>query len=217
MQDIGIKMPSVINGTFSEGDDEVEIGTGTIQQPEYPSYFYYDYGYFGQIYTASEIGVSQPITITAVRFNMGESGGAETMNNQTLKLGQVNQDQFDINIRNDFTQVPLQPVPWLSSNITTVKSNFTWTVPNTGQGWLEIQLDTPYLYDPTATNGNLLLIWENQDGSYEFGATSPWALSSTSGTLFRSYYDYQDFSMPLLTSYGTRDSSGRPNIQIVYS
>ena len=58
-------MPSVINSTFSEGDEEVEIGTGTIQQPEYPSYFYYDFGFFGQIYKASEIGVSQPITITA--------------------------------------------------------------------------------------------------------------------------------------------------------
>jgi len=210
-------MPSVINSTFSEGDEEVEIGNGSIQQPGYPSYFYYDFGYFGQIYKASEIGVSQPITITAVRFNMGESGGAETMNNQTLKLGQVNQDQFDINIRNDFTQVPLQPVPWLSSNITTVKSNFTWTVPNTGQGWIEIQLDTPYLYDPTGTNENLLLIWENRDGSYEFGANSPWALSSTvlSGGTFRSYNDYQDFTMPPLTSYGTRDSSGRPNIQLI--
>jgi len=212
-------MPSVINSTFSEGDEEVEIGTGTIQQPEYPSYFYYDFGFFGQIYKASEIGVSQPITITAVRFNMGESGGAETMINQTLKLGQVNQDQFDINIRNDFTQVPLQPAPWLSSNITTVKTNFTWTVPNNGPPWIEIQLDTPYLYDPTGTNSNLLLIWENRDGSYTSGSGSPWALSSTilSGGTFRSYYDYQDNSMPPLTSYGTRDSSGRPNIQIVYA
>ena len=211
-------MPSVINSTFSEGDDEVEIGTGTIQQPEYQSYFYYDYGYFGQIYTASEIGVSQPITITAVRFNMGESGGAETINNQTLKFAQCNKNQFEINIRNDFTQVPLQPDPWLSSNITTVKSNFTWTVPNNGPPWIEIILDTPYLYDPTVTNSNLLIIWENRDGSYTSGANSPWSLCSTSGSLlFRSYYDYQDNSMPLPTEYGTRDSSGRPNIQIVYA
>jgi hypothetical protein len=208
-------MVVVVNATLVKNELDVEIGTGTIQQPEYPSYFFYDYGFFGQIYTAAEIGVSQPVTISAIRFNMGESGGAETMVNQTLKLGQVNQDQFDINIQNNFTQVPLQPVPWLSSNITTVKSNFTWTVPNTGQGWLEIQLDTPYLYDPTGTNGNLLLIWENRDGSYTSGSTSPWSLSSTSGILFRSYYDYQDNSMPSLISYGTRDSSGRPNIQLI--
>ena len=208
-------MVVVVNPTLVKNELDVEIGTGTIQQPEYPSYFFYDYGYFGQIYTSVEVGVSQPVTITAIRFDMGESGGAETMNNQTLKLGQVNQEQFDINIRNDFTQVPLQPVPWLSSNITTVKSNFTWTVPNTGQNWIEIQLDTPYLYDPTITNGNLLLIWENRDGSYTSGSTSPWALSSTSGLLFRSYYDYQDNSMPSLTDYGTRDNTGRPNIQLI--
>jgi hypothetical protein len=212
-------MPSVINSTFSEGDEEVQIGTGTIRQPEYPSYFYYDFGYFGQIYTATEIGVSRPITITALRFNMGESDGAETMINQTLKLGQVNQDQFDINIRNDFTQVPLQPTPWLSSNIQTVKSNFTWTVPNNGAPWIEIQFDTPYLYDPTGTNSNLLVIWENRDGSYTAGSGSPWAFSNTatSGGTFRSYNDYQDNTMPSLISYGARDSSGRPNIQIVYS
>jgi hypothetical protein len=208
-------MVVVVNPTLVKNELDVEIGTGTIQQPEYPSYFFYDYGYFGQIYTSVEVGVSQPVTITAIRFDMGESGGAETMFNQTLKLGQVNQEQFDINIRNDFTQVPLQPVPWLSSNITTVKSNFTWTVPNTGQNWIEIQLDTPYLYDPTITNGNLLLIWENRDGSYTSGSTSPWALSSSSGVLFRSYFDYQDNSMPLTTSYGTRDNTGRPNIELI--
>ena len=208
-------MVVVVNPTLVKNELDVEIGTGTIQQPEYPSYFFYDYGYFGQIYTSVEVGVSQPVTITAIRFDMGESGGAETMNNQTLKLGQVNQEQFDINIRNDFTQVPLQPIPWLSSNIQTVKSNFTWTVPNTGQGWIEIQLDTPYLYDPSITNGNLLIIWENNDGSYTTGSTSPWALSSTSGLLFRSYYDYQDNSMPALTAYGTRDNTGRPNIQLI--
>ena len=103
-------MVVVVNPTLVKNQIEPEIGTGTIQQPEYPSYFFYDYGYFGQIYTAAEVGVSQAVTITAIRFNMGESGGAETMSNQTLKFAQVNQDQFDINIRNDFTQVPLQPV-----------------------------------------------------------------------------------------------------------
>jgi hypothetical protein len=208
-------MVVVVNPTLVKNELDVEIGTGTIQQPEYPSYFYYDYGYFGQIYTSAEVGVSQPVTITAIRFNMGESGGAETMLNQTLKFAQCNKNQFEINIRNDFTQVPLQPDPWLSSNIQTVKSNFTWTVPNNGAPWIEIQLDTPYLYDPTVTNSNLLIIWENRDGSYTSGANSPWSLCSTSGSLFRSYYDYQDISMPPLTAYGTRDNTGRPNIQLI--
>lgn len=211
-------MVVVVNPTLVKNELDVEIGTGTITEAIYPTYMYYDYGYFGQIYTAAEVGVSQPVTISAIRFNMnGDALVDKSCINQTLKLGQVNQDQFDINIRNDFTQVPLQPVPWLTSNIQTVKSNFTWTVLEDTNDWVEIQLDTPYLYDPNSSNANLLLIWENRDDSYLTGASTPSSECSTSGILFRSYYDYQDTLMPASTAYGTRDNTGRPNIQLILS
>jgi hypothetical protein len=209
-------MVVVVNPTLVKNQIDVEIGTGTITEAIYPTYMYYDFGYFGQIYTAAEVGVSQPVTISAIRFNMnGDASVDKSCNNQTLKLGQVNQDQFDINIQNNFTQVPLQPVPWLSSNIQTVKNNFTWTVLEDTNDWVEIQLDTPYLYDPTITNSNLLVIWENRDGSYLTGATTPSSECSSSGVLFRSYRDFQDNSMPASTAYGDRDSTGRPNIQLI--
>ena len=208
-------MVVVVNPTLVKNELDVQIGTGTIQKPEYPSYFYYDYGYFGFLYTSLEIGVSQPVTIKAIRFNMGESSGAETMSNQTVKFAQCNKNQFEINIRNDFTQVPLQPSPWLTSNKQTVKSNFTWTVPNNGPPWIEIQLDTPYLYDPNSSNSNLLIIWENNDGSYTSGSASPWSVCSTSGSLFRSYYDYQDNSINLVEAY-ENDSAEWEDLESYY-
>ena len=208
---------SVINNQIVSKFDKT-IGTGNINQPEYPMYKYYDFGYFGQIYTASELGVGSPVWITRIDFHMvGDTVTTKSSINQTLKLGQCNQNQFDINIRNDFTQVPLQPTPWLSSNIQTVKSNFTWTVPEDYNDWLGVVFTTPYLYDPTDSNSNLLVIWENRDGSYLSGASTPYSKCSTSGGLSRSYYDYQDNTIPNTTDYGTRDSTGRPNIKIFFA
>jgi len=209
---------SVINSHIIKSNFNNTIGVGTINESIYPMYHYYDYGFFGQIYTKAELGIGVPIYITRIDFHMvGDSLTDKQSINQTLKIGQCNQDQFDINIRNDFTQFPLQPVPWLSSNITTVKSNFTWTIPEDYDDWIGVVFDTPYLYDPTNSNSNLLVIWENRDGSYLSGSSTPYSECSTSNNLYRSYYDYQDNTMPLTTEYGTRDNTGRPNIKIFFT
>jgi hypothetical protein len=196
---------------------DVTIGSGTINQPEYPMYMFYDYGYFAFIYKNSEINLSSTVNITGIRFQMKETGGTESMTNQTLKLGQVNQALFDINIRNDMTQSPLQPTPWLTNNLMTVKSNFTWTVNNNPPTWTEVLFSTPYLYNPNDTTyPHLLIVWKNNDGSYNSGSSTPYSECFSDGTA-RSYYDYQDNSMPPSTAYGTRDSTGTPNIQLICS
>lgn len=204
---------SIINNHIVS-EFEKTIGTGTINQPEYPTYMYYDYGYFGQIYTKIELGVGLPVWITGVRFHMvGDTVVNKTAVNQTLKLGQVNSSQFATNVQNGMIQNPF--AGWSVSNLTTVKSNFIWTVLEDYNNWLEIPLDTPFKYDPTIADSNLLVLWENRDGSYLTGSSTPYSKCSTSGSLYRSYYDYQDGSMPSITDYGTRDSTGRPNIQLV--
>ena len=204
---------SVINNHIVS-EFEKTIGTGVVEEPIYPCYMYYDFGYFAQIYTKEELGIGQPIWITGIRFNMfGNAVADKTVINQTLKLGQVNSNEFATNIQNGMIQQPF--AGWSVSNLTTVKSNFIWTVPEDYDDWLEIPLDTPFQYDPTIVDSNLLVLWENRDGSYLTGASTPYSKCSTSGSLFRSYYDYQDGSMPLITDYGTRDSTGRPNIQLV--
>lgn len=116
------------------------------------------------------------------------------------------------------TQVPLTTDGWIANNITTVKSNFTWTVINNPPTWTEeIQFDTPFTFNPNdSTYPHLLIVWENRDGSYLSGSSSPWSECFTDGT-FRSYYDYTDNSMLPSTDYGTRDSTGTPNIQLFFS
>ena len=80
---------SIINGHIVSKFDR-RIGTGTINQPEYPCYFFYDYGYFAFIYLRSELGIggkinitgntigttdNSPITVTTgMNFNGGVSG-----------------------------------------------------------------------------------------------------------------------------------------------
>ena len=194
---------------------EKTIGTGTILQEEYPVYFYYEYGYFAHIYTKEELGIGAPIWITGVRFDMvGESIQDEAMTNQTLKLGQVNSNEFATNVRNNMIQNP--SAGWVCSNLTTVKSNFTFSVPEDYNGWIEIDFDTHFQFNPLSSESNLLLLWENRHDDYFSYSTRPASKSSTSNGLFRSYYDYQDITMPPETDAGTRDSTGRPNIQLIF-
>jgi len=190
------------------------IGSGTTNRPEYPCYFFYDYGYFAFIYLQSELGIGYKCNITGIRFEMDATDATQTVNNQTLKLAQVSGNQFDINIRNDMTQSPA--AGWSATNITTVKSNFTWSITSNTQQFYEILFDTPFKYDGSiSSHPNLLVIWENRDGTYLSGSQSPWAECFTDGT-FRSYYDYQDSSMPNSTDYGTRASTGTPNIELIF-
>ena len=193
---------------------EKSIGTGTTNRPEYPCYFFYDYGYFAFIYLRSELGIGAKCNISGIRFEMDATDSPQTNINQTLKLAQVSGNQFEINIRNDMTQSPA--AGWSATNITTVKTNFTWSITSNTQQYYEILFDTPFKYDGSiSTHPNLLVIWENRDGSYLGGSTSPWSECFTDGT-FRSYYDYQDNTMPNSTDYGTRASNGIPNIELIF-
>jgi hypothetical protein len=203
---------SLINYVVTQFDKQ--IGSGILQQARFPTYAYYDYGYFAQIYTSQELGVGSPVYITAIRYRMiGNSATDISSINQTLKLGQVNSDRFEVGVQNQMIQVPF--VSWLASNIQTVKSNFTWTVPEDYNDWLEVVLDTPYLFDPSL--GNLLILWESRDGSYIGGTiSSPYARSTDSSGIAKCYYDEDDNVMPSLTSYGSRDNVSRPNIQIKF-
>ena len=86
---------------------------------------------------------------------VGDSSVDKTVVNQTLKLGQVNAAEFGTNIQNSMIQQPF--AGFSTSNITTVKSNFVWTVPEDYNDWLEITFDTPFQYNPTSSDGNLLV------------------------------------------------------------
>lgn len=192
---------------------DISIGSGDINRPEYPMYFYYKYGYFAFIYLKSEINVSTSINITGIRFEMDATDSPQTADNQTLKLAQVSGNEFDENIQNNMIQDP--PAGWGINNQTIVKSNFTWSIDSNTRKYYTILFDTPFTYNPNdSTYPNLIVIWENRANSYEFGASSPWSECFTDGT-DRSYYDYQDSGMPSPTRKGQRASNGVPNIKLI--
>ena len=133
------------------------IGTGTTTVAYQPMYVYYDYGYFGNIYTPTELSVGLPVWITGIRIRM-LSNGSYSSDRQTLKLGYCNKEEFDINVRNTFQQVPLTTGGFTSTGITNVKNNFNWAIVSSDENgrWIEINFDTPFNYDPTL--GNLIVI-----------------------------------------------------------
>jgi hypothetical protein len=195
---------------------EKTVGVGLTNIATQPMYSYYDFGYFGNIYTAEELGIGGSVWITGIRYYMNNTGGAiYVSDNQTIKMGHCNKPEFLSNVRNNFTQVPLDSAnPFTSNGITPVKSNFSWTITSSDQ-WYELVLDTPFQYNPAL--GNLLIIWENRDGGYILGTSSnPSSYCSTNGS-YRTYYDYQDNSMPDEGDAGTRLSTGRPNVQFMIS
>jgi hypothetical protein len=215
-------MPVVNSYIFKQEPYTITVGDGVNDEPKYPMYPFYDYGYFAYVYLKSELNLTSTVNITGIRFQMKCSDAPQNSVNQTLKLGQVNKDEFLSDIRNDMTQSPLPTDPWVANNITTVKSNFSWSFPNNIETfqWKEVTFDTPFSYNPNdSTYPNILVIWENRDGSFLPGGLTPSAQCFTpnnpSGAAYRSYYVYQDESMPLSTGYGTRDITNTPNIQFI--
>jgi len=189
---------------YIQNQFEKTIGNGVITRGAFPMYMFYQFGYCAYIYTNIEIGIGQNVWITGIRFNMvGDAVDNRTVDNQTLKLSQVNSNIFPPGTQNNMSQ--------LSAIFTTVKS-FAWTVPKDFNNWLEIQFDTPYNYNPTT---NLLVLWENRNGAYILGTSLIPYSKCTSNGLNNTYYNFQDGSMPSLTTMGTIDNTARPNIQLI--
>ena len=190
---------------YIQSQFEKTIGNDIITRAVFPMYMFYNFGYFAYIYTNIEIGIGRNVWITGIRFNMvGDAVDTRSVQNQTLKLSQVDSNIFPPGTQNNMSQ--------LSAIFTDVKSNFVWTVPEDFNNWIEIEFDTPYNYNPT---NNLLVLWENRNGVYVPGTSSIPNSKCTSNGLNNSYYSIQDESMPSPTTIGTINSAGRPNIQLI--
>ena len=179
------------------------IGTETLSRPEYPTSIYWDYGTHMYIYDNAEIGIAR--TIVAISFNMAKGAANFIANNQTLKLFHTTDSVFTQATLNDMTNVNV-------SDLTTVNSNFTWTVDAT-DGWKRVDFPTHFPYNG---NDNLVIRWENNDGSWVGTSTNPEALSSAVvPSAYKSFYQYQDFAQFEGTDAGsmnTTHNDERPNI-----
>jgi large repetitive protein len=134
----------------------LQVGTGTTNIFQYPAYGLYNFSWTSMIWDAAEMAGTKQIT--GIEIEIGGYTVPYTYNNQTIKLAHLDPatTQFDNNPAVNWSDMPV-------SDVTIVKT-FNWTISTSG--WLVINFDTPFCYNGTS---NLILGWENRDGSWAFG------------------------------------------------
>lgn len=175
------------------GPTNVTIGTGTADSGIVPTYGLYEYGWSGMIYLQSEIGILGDIETISFFVDAG-SPSSYVMNNQKIYIGHTTETEFpNGSVQEDFN------ANYASSDWTLVyDGSIDWS-----PGWKAITLTTAFSYN---NSDNLLIKFENRDGSYSFSYPEFDYTSSTR----RAAYEYQDGSYP--TTTGSR-TDNRPNIQ----
>lgn len=172
------------------------IANGTTNLPQAPAYGLYDYSWSSFIYAAGLIGAARQIR--GIEIEIAGFTTPYTFNNQTIKLA---------HLAPATTQFPSVPqVNWSDlpvSDVTIVKV-FNWTI--TANGIIQILFDTNFCYNGTS---NLIIGWENRDGSWQSG----YGWCETANNTSAGAYKYQDGSYP--TGGGTRISQ-QMNLRILY-
>jgi len=164
------------------------IGTGTNYTNNYPTNGYYNYSYSYSIYDATEIGMGG--IINKIEYYVGYTS-PYTMNNQKVYLLNTSSSYFS----NGNYENPTTLGATLVYN-----GSITWN--NTG--WHTLNLLTNFVYNGT---DNLMVIWENRDGSF----TSTYArFNYTSSSANKTKYSYNDSYFP--TTGNT--TTNRPNIRL---
>ena len=181
----------------TSGGTIVSIGGGEVSDYNVPSNHYYKYGWTDMIYLQSEINTAG--NITKIRFQVDPATSIPyTATNQKIYMGHTTLSSFPASTVKENAQTN-----YVSSNYTLVyDGTVNWTV-----GWVEIVLQTPFLWNNT---NNLLIKWENRNNTYTFD--EPWFYyTSKTNTVA---YKVLDASYP--TADGVRGSA-RPNIKIALS
>jgi hypothetical protein len=172
------------------------IASGTTNLSDAPAYGLYNYSWSSFIYTAGLIGAARQIT--GIQIEVGGYTTPYTFNNQTIKLAHLAPATtiFDTAPAIDWSDMPV-------SDVTIVKQ-FNWTI--AANGLIDINFDTNFCYNGTS---NLIIGWENRDGSWASGYGYAKALSSSSTAA----YAYIDANYP--TGNGAR-ANYRLNLRIKY-
>ena len=186
------------NTTLSQ--ETLQIGNGTSNDYDMPFYGLWDYSHEMLIFTKAEIG-PQSKEIFELEFDLNSYDFGYTFNDVSIKLAHVKNDFFD-----DNTQVNLNGLD--VSDVTTVISNRD--VVFTQNGWYKFTFDNSFEYNGS---GNLLVIIENRDGSWQSGYGYAESNSEISGK--KGWYAYQDDFYPQEESLGTTTFS-RPNIRFSF-
>jgi hypothetical protein len=168
----------------------VTLGTGMSTLSVAPTNGWYNFSWSAMIFTAAEIN-SQGL-IDSIAVNIASGNNNYFMNNQRVYLAHTS--------LSDFNSSTSRPDP-----LSMVKV-FDGAVYWPSSGWKTLATASEFTYNG---NDNLLIYWENLDGSYTGGYPSFYA--SSTGASTRLIYNYSDQSFP--TGAGS-PSSTRPNFRL---
>ena len=178
----------------------VTIGTGTDTQYESPMDNYYNYSFVEMIYTADEIAAGHPTenTILSVGFHLASQGLNDKTYTITVYMKNIDATSFE----------SASHVAFASTDAVTTKN-----VTATASGWVTVELDTPFTYDPTKS----LLIGVNKTAGGYAGSSYKWSYTTT--TEYRHLRNHQDtpaaYDPTTPPTYPTRDYK-RPNVQLTF-
>ena len=178
----------------------VTIGTGTDTQYESPMDNYYNYSFVEMIYTADEIAAGHPTenTILSVGFHLASEGLNNKTYTITVYMKNIDATSFE----------SASHVAFASTDAVTTKN-----VTATASGWVTVELDTPFTYDPTKS----LLIGVNKTAGEYAGSSYKWSYTTT--TEYRHLRNHQDtpaaYDPTTPPTYPTRDYK-RPNVQLTF-
>jgi hypothetical protein len=172
---------------------------GTTNNDFVPFYGLYDYSQSMTIYRQSDIGAGEK-QINSIAFQLKGFSSGYTVNDQRIKLAHITDSQFGTNVKSDLTGIAglADLTECKVQNVTVVN------------GWITFTFDTNFCYNGV---DNLMIVWENRDGTWASGYG--WAETHSTSSQFLTWYVYQDNTYPA-SVYGTRSSVGRMNIRIGY-
>ena len=168
----------------AKGQTTVTIGNGTSTDYSNPFETYFNYGWSSQLYLKSEIGASG--SISAIGYYVSNSGPTYTLDNQKIYVRHSSLASFADKYYPTTTGFTLV----YSGSITFGAS-----------GWKTVVFNTPFAYNGV---DNLEIMVESRDGSTFTSAIQSRYTSQAGGSIYRTKYDYNDYSFPTTYQAGGR-------------
>ena len=168
------------------------IGTGTNTNNYLPSYNFYNYSFTEQIYTVAEVGGSGIINSIAFYNNGSEK-------TRTIDVYLMETDKSSFSSSTDWVAV--------SESQKVYSGSTTFSV---GQ-WTVLTFSTPFTY---SGNGNLLVVVDDNTGSYASSPHAAYLVSDATAQTLRVYSDDINYSPSNPSSYNGTIMSVKNNIQL---
>jgi hypothetical protein len=181
---------------YSFAQQTIQVGTGTQNDYDNPFYGLWDYSQEMFIIDEADLG-AQMINIEMMEFELHQYTDGYTFNDITIKIAHTSTNEFENGVQIDLTGVNY-------SDLTTCLSGHDLVIDR--DGWFKFAFSTAFLYKGS---GNLLVIIENRDGSWQsgYGYTETTILPQN-----KSWKLYQDDFYPTEDHTGTAFNY-RPNFR----